>query len=395
MAGQEEGSTIAGMKRIHVLHIRDSSGVFGGERAILTLARNLDRNVFDLTLLCMRRPDGRSEPLISLAQGMGIRVESLEVRGRMDVRAVARLREFVFARGVSLIHTHDFKSNFYGLLATLNTNVRRVATAHGSTRDSLRKRAYLFLDERLVYQSFHRIITVSEDLRAKLSVSPAVRDKLTVVPNGLDPGLLSLSSGHDDTPLSYSPVPGAKTFAVVGRLFPDKGQTVFIQAFSRIAMEFPHAAGLIAGDGPSAGDVRKLIEELGLLRRIHCCGARSNIREVYDQTDFLVIPSYTEGLPYALLEAMGLGIPILATAVGDIPTVVKDGVTGFLVPPGDVGAMADRMGDLLLMPTAAGAMARAGKEFVDETCSAGLMVRRTEAVYKSLVPECRTQAFRV
>ena len=236
----------------------------------------------------------------------------------------------------------------------------------------------------LIYRSFHRIITVSEPLRLQLSASPGLRDKLTVIPNGLDPGLLDLTPGVDDTALGYSPAPGSRTFGVVGRLFPDKGQTVFVKAFSRIAAEFPDAAGLVAGDGPSAGEVQALIQGMGLGKRICCCGARRNMREVYDRTDFLVIPSFTEGLPYVLLEAMSLGIPVLATAVGDIPAIVRDGETGFLVPPGDAQAMAGRMRDLLLGPDVAGSMARAGKEFVDRNCSAGLMARRTEAVYRSL-----------
>lgn len=375
------------MGRLHVLHIRDSGGIFGGERAILTLAKNLDTKLFDLTLLCMRRGDGRSDPFISLAQRLGVRVQALDVRGRLDMAALRRLRGFIRANGVSIVHTHDFKSNFYGAWATMNLGVKRVATAHGSTRDSLAKKAYLFLDEHLAYRCFHRIIAVSHDLKDRLAALGGIEGKLAVIPNGLDPDLLGVTHASDETPLDLPATPGTKTFSVVGRLFPDKGQAVFVQAFSRIVHEFPDAAGIIAGDGPDRHALETLISSMGLKERVRCCGVRSNIREVYDATDFLVIPSFTEGLPYALLEAMALGIPVLATSVGDIPKIVRNGATGYLVPPGDAGAMAGRMKDLLENPSVARAMAKAGKKFVDETCSARAMANRTEDLYRSLVPQ--------
>lgn len=373
------------MGRTHVLHIRDSGGIFGGERAILTLARNIDPELFDLTLLCMRRGDGMSDPFISMTRDMGIRVQGLDVRGRLDAAAARRLRDFIRAGDVSIIHTHDFKSNFYGVWATANTGVKRVATAHGSTRDSLAKKAYLFFDERLVYRFFHRIIAVSHDLHDRLAALTGAGKKLTVIPNGLDPELLGLSSGSGDAALDLPFKSGAKTFSVVGRLFRDKGQAVFIRAFSLIADEFPDAAAIIAGDGPDRESLEALISLLGLKKRVHCCGVRKDIRTVYEATDFLVIPSFTEGLPYVLLEAMALGIPVLATSVGDIPKIIRDGATGCLVSPGDARAMADRMKDLMKKPAMAMAMAQAGKQFVDETCSARVMARRTEDLYRSLV----------
>ena len=372
------------IKQLRVLHIRDSGGLYGGERAILTLAKNLDRDFFDLTLLCMRRPDGRSDPLISMAREMGIGVRELDVSKRLDVRALLKLRTLVRATGVSLVHTHDFKSDFYGVWATANTGVRRVATAHGSTRDSLLKKAYLYFDERLAYRFFDRVITVSNELRDQLGVNGSMRGKLVMIPNGLDPELLGFSTDANDIPLDFPKTPGMKVFAVVGRIFPDKGQAVFVQAFARIAREFPEAGGLIAGDGPGKGEVLKLIDSLGLSRRVHCCGARRNIKEIYDLADFLVIPSFTEGLPYVLLEAMALGIPVLATSVGEIPRIVRDGVSGYLVPPGEPLEMARRMRDLLGNPSAAQSMAQAGKRFVEETCSARAMARATEGLYRSL-----------
>src|SRR5690606_27619720 len=100
--------------------------------------------------------------------------------------------------------------------------------------------------------------------------------------------------------------------------------------------------------------------------RVYLCGVRKNIKKIYDMIDFLVIPSFTEGLPYVLLEAMACGIPVLATAVGDIPLLIRDGVTGYLVPPGDREAMIRRMKDLLTRQEDVSIMADRAKALVEE-----------------------------
>ncbi|HOI08640.1 MAG TPA: glycosyltransferase [Deltaproteobacteria bacterium] len=371
------------MNRIHVLHIRDSGGIFGGDRAILTLARNLDRNLFDLTLLCMRGPDGRGRELMGLASRLGIRTEGLDVRGRLDFKAMARLRDFVREHGVAIVHTHDFKSDFYGIWATAGLDVRRVATAHGSTRDSWRKRAYLFFDEYLAYRFFDRVIAVSEDLLDGLGPATG-RGRLALVPNGLDPDLLGLCAGEDEQDLPVPRGQETRTFAVIGRLYADKGHEVFLRAFALAAPELPEAAGLIAGDGPEREAVLRRIRSSGLEDRVHYCGVRRDMKRLYGTAHCVVIPSYTEGLPYVLLEAMGLGIPVIATSVGDIPKLVRDGVTGWLVEPGDAEAMAGRMKDFVRRPEQARAMAAEAKRLVLMRYPAAGMARSTEGLYLSL-----------
>ncbi len=374
------------MRKPHILHIRDSSGIYGGERVILTLGKNMaGRGRFDVSLLCMRRPDGRSEALISSAEKIGIPVRPIDVRGRFDLMAILRVRKYIKDTNVSLIHTHDFKSDFYGIWATLGLGVKRVATAHGSTRDSIGKRIYLFFDEHLAYRSFDRIIAVSEELQDHLRRKNIPREKIEVIQNGLDIDLLSLNHGIADPPLPFVKRPGMKVFAVIGRLYPDKGQSEFLHSFARIAGEHPESYGMIIGDGPDGENLSEIIKTLHLQERVYLCGVRKNIKKIYDMIDFLVIPSFTEGLPYVLLEAMACGIPVLATAVGDIPLLIRDGVTGYLVPPGDREAMIRRMKDLLTRQEDVSIMADRAKALVEERYSARKMVEKTENLYSRLL----------
>lgn len=373
------------MEKKRILHIRDSSGIFGGERVILTLGKNIDKGLFDFSLMCMRRGDGRSDPLIAAARKAGIHVESMEVRGRFDRGALHYLRGFIQERGISLIHTHDFKSDFYGLWATYGQKVRRVATAHGSTRDSAAKKLYLSFDEHIVYRWFDRIIAVSEELCARLSTKFSDPGKIRVIPNGLDMDLLSVCGNGPEPPLPRGGRGDALVFAVIGRLYPDKGHAFFLRAFAEVAAEFPRAVAVLVGDGPEMENIRAHIRSLGIEDRVYCCGVRRDMERVYGSVDYLVIPSLTEGLPYAMLEAMASGIPILATAVGDIPLLIRDGVTGYLVAPGDAASLGRRMRDLITGPEHARAMAKEGRRLVMEQYSAPSMVRKTQDLYLSLL----------
>lgn len=373
------------MEKKRILHIRDSGGLFGGENVILTLAKNLDKSIFNLRLLCMKRSDGRSEAFINAAQRIGLAVDIMEVRGRFDRKAILSLRNYILSHRINLIHTHDFKSDFYGLLSTCSLDVKKISTAHGSTRDSPLKRFYLFFDERIVYPFFDRIIAVSEDLRSQLLGKLISPDKIEVIQNGLDIDLLARKDNGVKPELVSSATSGAKVFAVIGRLYPDKGHIFFIQAFASLAREHQNIIGIIVGDGPEKGNIERQIESFGLGERIQCSGVIEDIKHVYDSIDYLVIPSLTEGLPYVLLEAMASGIPVIATSVGDIPLLVQDGYTGYLVQAGDIEAMTARMRDLITMPEQARLMAERGKKMIEDQYLADCMVRKTEEVYLSLL----------
>jgi len=371
------------VERRRILHIRDSGGLFGGESVILTLARNIDRKLFHMRLLCMRRPDGKSEPFIAMARKIGVDVDPLEVRGRFDNRAISSLRSYLKRNRIELIHTHDFKSDFYGLMSACNLGIRKISTAHGSTRDSLLKRLYLLLDEQIAYRCFDRVVAVSEDLRTRLSGKLIPGDKIELIQNGLDMDLLDLKVGDSD--VAFPARPGTKVFGVIGRLYPDKGHALFLEAFAALARDHQDVFCVIAGDGPEKESIQKQIDASGLGGKVMCCGAVKDIRRLYDSIDYLVIPSLTEGLPYVLLEAMAMGIPVLATSVGDIPLLIRDGHTGYLVAPGDIESLARGMEDLISMPGQAHLMAKRGRKLVEDHYLAAGMVKKTEALYLSLL----------
>ena len=138
------------------------------------------------------------------------------------------------------------------------------------------------------------------------------------------------------------------------------------------------------GEGPSRGAIDAQVLELGLESHVSLCGVRQDMRNVYEKIDFLVIPSLTEGIPYVLLEAMISNVPVLATEVGGIPKLLENGVTGYLVPPGDVDAMEKGMIAMLSDPGRLKQMTANAYRTAVETYSAGTMARRVEELYDAL-----------
>jgi glycosyltransferase involved in cell wall biosynthesis len=178
-----------------------------------------------------------------------------------------------------------------------------------------------------------------------------------------------------------------KVFAVIGRLFPDKAHRYFIDAFSDIKKAYPTSVALIIGEGPSEEEIRKQIIDLKLEDSVFLCGVRKDMMYVYRSIDYLVLPSLTEGLPYVLLEAMLFKVPVLATDVGGIPDIVKNGVTGYLVPPGDVQSLKNGMEKMLNNPEKTREMAEEGYKLVHEKYSARRMAKDYSRLYDSMIDD--------
>jgi glycosyltransferase involved in cell wall biosynthesis len=375
------------MQRISVMHVKDSNGIYGAERVILALGKNLNKKIFNVTVLCMKGRDGGWKNFAALAKKVGIQVIGVSMKRGMDLRALLEIRKAIIVNSVSIVHSHDFKSDLYVALASANLGIRTVATAHGSTRDSILKRFYLLCNERMVYRFFDRIIVVSKDLEGKLRRKNVIPSRLRIIQNGLD---IDSAQGDRDEENAKQPLyfpAGRKVFAVIGRLYPDKGHRFFLQAFSNVCRENKEILGLIVGDGPERNTIERQVKELKLVDSVLLCGARWDMKRIYERIDFLVIPSLTEGLPYVLLEAMMNRVPVLATAVGDIPLAVDHGLTGYLVEPGDVNGLEKGILELLRYPENAWQMAANGYRVVKDRFSAERMVRDTERLYMELVSE--------
>jgi glycosyltransferase involved in cell wall biosynthesis len=205
------------------------------------------------------------------------------------------------------------------------------------------------------------------------------RGRITTITNGIDAAQV-LADGNHPVP----GVPAGSYGSVIGWIRPDKGADVLIEAASSIRREFPDRTCVLIGEGGVAS-ARQQARALGLHEVVSFLGRRMDARAVMAQLEVVVIPSRREGLPLVLLEAMALGRPIVATAVGGIPEVIQDGVNGLLVPPEDPSARAEAVVRVLSDPELRARLGGAAAAAVEDRWHVRTTAARHDLLYRQVL----------
>jgi glycosyltransferase involved in cell wall biosynthesis len=360
---------------VRVLHLRSSLGLYGAEGVILTLAREMNREGHTAIIGVLA---DRRHPHVSLrdrAATEGLETEAIDVAGRVDFGAVLRLAWLLRQRGVELLHAHDYKTTIMGVPAAALARVPLVATLHGDTAESQAVRFYEWLNYRAL-RFCRRVVAVSPQLRDHAAGFVAAA-RLVQIDNGVDTVTLRarVTPGRDLRAEIGVP-PEGPLLGMVGRLAPEKAHATMIEALARLDAPGPPPHLVIVGDGPLRLDTEAAARRHGVASRVHLLGARTDLADIYAALSVLIQPSLTEGLPLVVLEAAALGVPVVASRVGAVPTVLEEGAAGVLVPAGDVGALAAAVGGLLREPVRAGALAARAAAVVESRYSARAMTTR-------------------
>jgi glycosyltransferase involved in cell wall biosynthesis len=182
---------------------------------------------------------------------------------------------------------------------------------------------------------------------------------------------------------------GQPVVVTVGFLRSEKAYEVLIEAAAQIAPSVPGLRVLIAGGGPEEAKLQALIDDLGLGEVVTLLGIRGDVPDLLAAADVAVCCSDFEGGPLAVMEYMGAGLPVVATRVGGLPELVRDGETGVLVPPRDPAALADALAGLLAEPARREALGAAGRKLRDDEYGIDSFIGRLEALYERLLSEAR------
>ena len=370
---------------VRVLHLRGSCGLYGAERVILGLARHQPALGFDPTVMDFRRPGDAPGPFLDAAREQGCRALPLPCRGRLDVSAWRSLRTICRTERIQVLHAHDYKGVFYSVLAACRLPIALVATSHGWDWHNVRLSRYCMLNSYLL-RRFHRVIAVADPVATDLRDRGVDAERITVIPNGsdiADRGLPTLSLPELRSLKRELGLPeNATTIGTVGRLEPVKGHDLLLEAFAWILPKEENAHLVIVGDGSLRGELQELAHRLGIKDRVAFLGERSDVQRLLRLFALYVCPSRSEGLPIAVLEAAGAGLPIVATRVGDIPGLVIDRQTGVLVPAEDIRALANAMVEMLAFPERARALGRAAAIRVRDHLSIRTTAERHCEVYR-------------
>ena len=258
------------------------------------------------------------------------------------------LRRIVREQDVRVVH-FSYAIEQYPVLARLarEMGLKVVTTFHGSdVNNTLEDPATRYMVEELVAASDH-ITAVSRTLADRLKAAiPEIAPRLTVLHNGVPTAFAAAADG----PRATDALTTRWEVLLAGQLTPRKGGDVLLDALALVREEIPTVHAAFAGSGRFESELRAHVVRLGLGANVEFLGnlSRENLSAAYRATKVLVIPSRSEGLPLVLLEALWLGVPVVATAVDGLPEVVRDDVNGLLVPPDDAPALADALRRILL-----------------------------------------------
>jgi len=309
--------------------------------------QSADAPAIELSLVTFDRA-GTSAEFVSAARELGLDVDVIPERGRFDRSVIRALRKIVAQRSPDVIVTHQVKSHFLMKVSRLWKKYPWVAFNHGYTTTDRKMLLYNRLD-RWSLPRADRVVTVCEAFAKQLVNMGVPRARIHVQHNSIRPE----PAVSAEALYSFRRKPGVKNnermILAVGRLSKEKAQIDLLHAFKKLSDTHAeiNARLVIVGDGPERAPLEAAAASLGIGGRVVFTGQVRNVEVYYAAADVLANPSHSEGSPYVLLEAMAANLPIVATAVGGVPEMVKNNQTGLLVPASDPQAMADAIARVL------------------------------------------------
>jgi glycosyltransferase involved in cell wall biosynthesis len=360
--------------RLTVLACMDTQLVSGPGRQLLSLATTAPGVGVHVRLGLFYRGTPHTA-FIDAARNLALDVSLFPSRWPADPASAIALARAARQPDVDVLQTHGYKANVLTFIAARWIRRPWVAFLHGVTSERPRVKLYYRL-ESLAVRHADRVIVMSEAMRRAYADAGVDSTRLRVVHNAaLDGSNDSMARYADGT---------QQTLGVVARLSSEKGVDVALRALKLIVAEHQSVRLHIAGDGPDRASLVGLATELGIANHIVWHGHVDNIKSIYQQLTLLMIPSRSEGLPNAALEAMAAGVPVIATDVGGLSELVVDGRTGLLVPPEDPSALAAAVKRVLRMPDELRRFSSAAREDVRTRFSVTARVARLTEMYEEL-----------
>jgi glycosyltransferase involved in cell wall biosynthesis len=384
---------------IRVLRVIARLNMGGPALHVAYLTAGLAERGYETTLVAGRLASGE-DSMAFVADELGVEVERIdelhrEISPVRDALAILRLARLIRRIRPHILHTHTAKAGAVGRLAALLAGDARppivVHTFHGHVLrgyfDPLRTAGFRAL-ERWLARSSTALVAVSPQVRDDLvALGIAPRERFAVVRLGieLEKRVAAEQDGRGESRRILGI--GADRFAVgwIGRMTGVKRTEDVLRAFRRLRERGVDACLCMIGDGPDRPAVERYAHELGIMRDTLFLGYQEDVAPFYAAFDAMILPSINEGTPVSAIEALAAGRPVVATRVGGVPDVVRDGEDGFLVEAGDVDALADRLARLAADPELRERLGAAGRARVVPRYSVDRLVDDMDLLYRSLL----------
>jgi glycosyltransferase involved in cell wall biosynthesis len=361
---------------VRVVQILASGTSGGAQEHVYSLLTRLDRSRYLASVISLS--PGSAERRIAR---LGVPVHVLDEPD--DAIAVGAVAALLTDLRPDVVHNHMYRAELVGTRAALalaeagRPRPYVVGTVHSSRIRSPEDREVL----RRLTPRMDRLIAVSRAIENKIAQERPSAVPVSLIYNGVD----LVRYDHTDPCCTlreeYGLPEAAPIVGVVARLEPEKGHPTLLEAWPSVLRRVPLARLLVVGEGSRRSELEAQAAALGLDGTVVFTGRRDDVPAVTAALDVAVLPSYREAQGLAILEAMALSRPVVASAVGGIPEMIEDGRTGLLVPPHDAGALADAIVRLLTDHPYADMLARGGHDLVHERFCVELMVQAIEDIY--------------
>jgi len=370
------------VEKARILHLVHTYGTAGMEGGVMRVVNNCDPSRFKLFLCSLTRNRGGLERI-------GGQVFYVEMHGKpgLDPLLLFRLVHLMREHRIHVVHSHNWGTFFYGVVAAWIAGVKVVVHGeHGKEASDLapspfRKRVL----QRWLAARCTQLVTVTHDLKNEIVSTWGVdSSKVKVIYNGLNLSLYGQEWDLSDLRVEIGVEPGDPIVGSVGRLRPVKNFGLLLEAMVLVIKELPRTRLVLVGGGKMEESLKGLARTLGIDSKVIFLGSRADVHRLISLFDVFVLPSLYEGMSNTILEAMACSRPIVATRVGGNPELVEDGLNGYLVPPRDANALAERIITLLQNPDQARRFGRAGRDIVEKRHQLKAMVRANEEMYWTL-----------
>jgi glycosyltransferase involved in cell wall biosynthesis len=383
---------------IRVLRVIARLNMGGPAIHVANLAAGLESRGYHTTLVAGSLARGE-DSMAFLADRLGVSVVAVpemerEVSPLNDARSIRHLAHLIRETRPHILHTHTAKAGAIGRAAALLAGDARppivAHTFHGHVLKGYfgpARTAFFRQVEQVLASASDVLVAVSPEVRDELvDLGVAPREKFAVIHLGipLEERLGGPAAGLD-LRHAYGIPQDSFVIGWVGRMTGVKDTGAVLRIAAAVRDRGVDAALCLVGDGPEHEQLEQLARELRIARHVYFVGYQAEVAPYYELFDAFVLPSVNEGTPVSAIEALASGTPVVANRVGGVPDVVRDGLDGFLVEPGDVEGAADRLVELARDASLARRLGAAGKERVLDRYSVERLVDDVDRLYRSLL----------
>ncbi len=356
-----------------------ASPFFGGpERQALGLCQHLPNEIE--SHFYSYAENGKAQDFLSRAASAGFATTMLQENWPHLLRCRRELADHLIRIDADILCTHGYKPDILGILAARAAGIPAISIAHGWTSATRKVRINEWVDKRAM-RYFDCVIGVSEAQAARVRHSGVQSKRVVAIHNAIDLNELRTRNAEDRQRLEqFFQFKPERIVVAAGRLSPEKGFDVLIDAAQRVIQGDKYAGVVIFGAGPLEESLQSKISGLEIQRQVVLGGFRNDLDRLLPQADLFVLSSRTEGLPVILLEALGAGVPSVATPVGGVPEVIEDGINGLIAKVDDPVSLANQITELLTNTSLRNTVIATAKSRVARDFSHSLQAQRFVAL---------------